>query len=192
MKRIVLLSTLLLFAFSMAWAQYSDESEKSFQFEVVAGGNLSNWSSTNSNAKWHPGFHLGVRGTYNFASLEGTPYLNAGLLLSLKGVKSDEVSFNAYYLDVPIHVGYSRQVSEGVNLFGEVGPYLGIGVFGKTAGVNTFDALKRFDVGVGGRIGVEFQHKFNVSFGFDHGLLEVIEDTGFKNMNMTLQLGYKF
>ena len=182
-----------LMAFSPAWAQFGrDASDKSFQFEAVAGGNISNWSSTNSNAKWIPGFHVGVRGTYNFGPLDGTAYINGGLLLTHKGVKIEDVGLNAYYLDVPIHFGYSTQVTDGVNLFGELGPYLGIGVFGSTEGYDTFDALERIDFGLGGRVGVEFNHKFNVSFGFDYGLIEVLDDTGFKNLNMTLSLGYKF
>lgn len=69
-------------------------------------------------------------------------------------------SANLHYLNIPIHIGYMMPVSKKISLFMNVGPYWGVGLFGKytmtsgdkdiTIAENIFkDYLKRFDCGIG-------------------------------------------
>lgn len=40
-------------------------------------------------------------------------------------------SANLHYLNIPIHIGYMMPVSKKISLFMNVGPYWGVGLFGK-------------------------------------------------------------
>lgn len=199
---------------------------QNFGVEGVAGMNVSNWGGLGSKV----GFHAGARFELAIPSVAGL-YTNAGVMLSLKGCKQDygevgNATTNAYYLDVPIHVGYKFSITNDFAIFGEVGPYVAIGLFGKSNSetgefydengdwgysseketINTFDFAKRFDVGVGLRVGVEFKKKYSLSIGYDWGFIDsyiddeeemdddyVIDLTpSLKNTNLTISLGYKF
>ncbi len=189
------------------------------QVGVVAGFNVSDINCADYDFDSKFGFHVGVIGQLNFHE-NGGLYLNAGILLSDKGAKMSGIAlddeftgiekfdgtFNAYYFDIPVHVGYKYVLNNDVALFGEAGPYFGIGAFGKTTikagGVkvgetDTFDSedgfMKRFDFGLGFRLGVELIQKIPVSVGWDFSVIDtsnVIEK--FHNSNFLFSVGYKF
>lgn len=176
-----------------------------FEGEIQAGMNLSNVSKYDSKI----GYHFGFRGTFPIKSASGT-YINVGALLTLKGAEKDygyelDAKIDAYYLEIPVHFGYKHTISENIALFGEFGPYLGIGLFGKaklasmgqSAKVDTFSdegGAKRFDFGLGFRAGIEINQKVPISFGYDFGLANINkdEDPSLKNSNFTVAIGYKF
>ena len=135
----------------------------------------------------------------------------------MKGAKIDggsvaSLTFNPYYLEVPVRVGYKYAVNDDFALFGSVGPYVAVGLFGKmkakvdgdiadiagldgnSASEDIFgdDGLKRFDFGLGLKAGVEFSKKYQVAISYDFGLVEVAKDLGMKNRNLMISLGYMF
>ena len=214
MKKILLLVVASLLSISAINAQ-------NLSTEVVAGLNVSNWGGFNSKA----GFHAGVRFELALPSLAEGVYTNAGLLFTSKGAKLDLGDLgagkaNAYYLELPIHIGYKYALSNSFAIFGDVGPYVGVGLFGKakstyteyyydeyyteTETTNVFDEMKRFDMGVGLRVGFEFMQKYSISVSYDWGLLNTykgdIEDLEYyidltpnmKHSNLMISLGYKF
>lgn len=150
--------------------------------EAVAGLNVSDWGGLGDRA----GFHVGIRGEY-MTPVKGL-YANAAALFSLKGCKQDYgdwgvVRSDAYYVEFPIHVGYKFAVNDSFAVFGDAGPYLGVGLFGSTHAIGddnkeyfeseiVFDEAKRFDFGVGLRVGVEFFKRYSFSVGYDWGLLD--------------------
>lgn len=156
------------------------------RIEVNAGLNSSSMTWTSSKL----GFHAGVRATKNLdQQIAKGVYANAGALLSLKGGKMDlgelaEANINAYYLDIPVHIGYRHEVNENIKIWGEVGPYFDFGLFGKqnnrtlagldgryeNESISTFDNFKRFDFGLGFRIGADYQ-KYTFAIGYDAGIL---------------------
>ena len=174
--------------------------------EIVAGMNVASYNQDGASSRI--GFHVGVRGDYYVTGSQEGFYFNAGLMLSLKGcevevIKGDDEwwgfdskksSLNPFYLDIPIHVGYKYSVTDNIGIFADFGPYFSFGLFGKTEGESVFgdDGLKRFDVGLGLRGGVEFNKKFNVSLGYDWGLVDVVDNGNLKNRNFMVSLGYKF
>lgn len=199
MKKALIFALAIIMGIGSAAAQVENE--------VEVGMNLSSMSKLDSKI----GFHLGYRLTKHLPSLFEGAYLNGGALLTLKGAEKDygsdlDFKCNAYYLEIPIHFGYKHVLSENLSLFGEFGPYLGIGLFGKTklesggesAKVDTFGdegGVKRFDLGLGFRLGFEIQERVPVSFGYDFGLLNAADtDDGpsIKNSNFTVSVGYKF
>ena len=138
-------------------------------------------------------------------------------MLTLKGAKVDggslaSITFNPYYLEVPVRVGYKYAVNDDFSLFGSVGPYIAVGLFGKakakvdgdyfdfdeiggnSASEDIFgdDGLKRFDLGLGLKAGVEFSKKYQIAISYDFGLVEVIKEVGMKNRNLMISLGYMF
>lgn len=222
MKKILLLIAASIMSISAINAQ-------NLSTEVVAGMNLSDWGGLGSKV----GFHAGARFELALPSLAKGVYTNAGLLLTSKGAKLDlgdlgKSTKNAYFLELPIHIGYKYTINDNFAIFGEAGPYVGFGLFGKTKTteydgysetLNTFDDdIKRFDVGLGLRVGVEVKKKYSISVSYDWGLLNSLKkaDIDFddyddyddfaadiagnaisslfnmKHTNLMISLGYKF
>lgn len=200
--------------------------QNKLSWEVEAGMNLAKMNVTGYDSR--VGFHAGIRGKYELSSLTDGLYANAGAFLSLKGASVDwgdlaSSKCNAYYLEVPVHLGYQYAVNDNFSVFGEFGPYFAYGLFGNTSASSmdfedgestseshsTFDELKRFDFGLGLRVGVEIRQRYTFSVGYDMGLAN-IWDKGYwsdddydydeeiyapgsvKNRNLTITLGYKF
>ncbi|MEE1546236.1 MAG: porin family protein [Prevotella pectinovora] len=202
--------------------------QSKINWEGQAGLNISKYNTVLYGSNM--GFHVGVRGQMDVPSLFNGAYINAGALFSLKGASIDmgelaDGKSSAYYLDIPVHLGYKHTVNDNFSVFGEFGPYFAFGLFGKTdsntidydddyeqvssyESHNTFDEFKRFDFGLGIRLGVEFRQKYTFSIGYDFGLantwnknwekeeseyddeINLVEDV--KNRNLTISIGYKF
>ena len=207
---------LLLFAL-VAISAVSINAQDNLKWGVVAGMNVSKYTITGFDSRI--GFHAGVKaelGLSQDANGSGA-YMDFAALLTLKGAKIDggslaSIKFNPYYLEVPVRVGYKYAVNDDFSLFGSVGPYMAVGLFGKAKlkvdgdiadiaelGDNSMsedifgdDGLKRFDFGLGLKAGVEFNKKYQVAISYDFGLVEVAKDLGMKNRNLMISLGYMF
>lgn len=200
--------------------------QNNISWEANAGLNIAKVSSPGYSSR--AGFHVGVRGKIDLPSISNGVYANAGALFSLKGGSVDwgdiaSGKCNAYYLDIPVHIGYQHQVNDNFSVFGEFGPYFSFGLFGKTSSStldydddwemtsasekhDTFDEFKRFDFGLGFRLGTEIKQKYIFSIGYDFGLVNIwnkeygVEDdeeviygvNSVKNKNFYISLGYKF
>lgn len=163
------------------------------EFEAVVGLNFS--TVNYENVGFRHSFHAGIRTIYQVPTVTPGFYVNAAALLSLKGFKTDSISFNPYYLDIPIHAGYKYEVDDRFAMFIEGGPYVGIGLFGKCEGVDIFSdeiGYNRLDIGIGARGGVEFDKRYSISLGGDFGFLKVTDDFDAKPRNITFSLAYKF
>lgn len=173
----------------------SAQTEKGLRYGVTAGLNCSNFSEGDMDSRI--GFHVGVRGEYNFTnSLYGT----ASLLFSQKGAKFDEdgykVKENPGYLELPVMVGYRYGFDNGLSIFGETGPYFAYGICGKAkfgdAKVDFFeDGVKKFDAGWGINVGVEYS-KFQIRVGYEFGLSKIYDEGDAKNRNLTVGVAYMF
>lgn len=174
----------------------SVNAQDNLKWGVVAGMNVSKMSTAGLDNKI--GYHVGVRAELGLPQVANGLYLDAAALISAKGAKTDAgdlggINVNATYLEIPIHVGYKYAVNDNFNVFGSFGPYVGIGLFGKTKvdeldydsshelvntsyKYNTFgDGYKRFDMGLGLNVGVEIQQKYRISLGYDFGLLKAFD-----------------
>lgn len=160
---------------------------------VFTGMNISHPSELDSRL----GFNVGAKGELQF---QNNMYLELGLSLSSKGWKSigyyDAATQETkvwkgtpYYFEIPLHFGYKFSVGENVKVLGSVGPYAGLGMFGKstcsvesknnvvktTTSDNLFkDKLQeRFDWGVGVTLGVEIHNHYQLSLGYNWGLKNI-------------------
>ena len=187
----------LLMAVFMANAQNFDA--KDIQFEGVAGLNLSDMGGLGSKV----GFHFGVKAETALSSLAEGVYANAGALISFKGNEFFGLTTAANYLEIPVHMGYKHAINDKFAVYGEAGPYLAFGLFGKSdfdleieygdinsssiIKVSTFGndgfKLKRFDIGFGFRAGVEIQKKYTVSIGYDLGFIDTYKGSNLSMMD---------
>jgi len=127
------------------------------QMIIVKGGLNNDFVSRssyfeNSDFLFKTGFHLGVSVNIPFNDKYS---FEPGLLFTTKGYKVNDriIQKNSYddpgrviefimysdlfYLDIPILFKRSWNVNENMKLFGAVGPYVGIGLFGRNGIENT-------------------------------------------------------
>ena len=190
------------------------------KYGVTAGINFNSLSSNSNDAR--TGFHAGLKTEIDFNE---KLYVNAGLMLTSKPwrglgtyIPKENIIIDSkktpYYLNIPVHVGYKLPVAKNVKIFGEAGPYIGIGLFGSGSSIveqydegfknlieskkydngNPFkNNQKRFDWGLGGNIGVELFNHYQLSVGYDWGLKEILgKNTSMKNKTFMISASYLF
>jgi len=207
---------LLAIVFTLTFA-----SESFAQSFILKGGlNMSNMlekdkSNTYSDEyKMKPGFHAGLGVEIPFSEAIA---LEVGALVSTKGFKTKgeflgidySSSLNTLNLDIPILVKPYFEIADGTKLFGAVGPYVGLGLFGnvksKVAGERDSENLewgndidendiKRLDFGLSIGGGVEIKGlQVGVSYGLGLGNISPYSDDSYRLQNrvLALSLGYK-
>lgn len=167
----------------------------------------------------NPGFHVGVIANFPLA---GIVSFEPGLLLSTKGYKYgyEEISdgetwkyegkMNLMYVDIPLMAKANIDVG-GAEVFGALGPYVGLGLTGKMKSETTImgeketneediswgsdeeDDLKRLDYGLMAGVGAEFGPiQFGVSYAYGLANIATFDDDGFHTSNrvLSVSVGY--
>lgn len=150
MKKLILMMVMAITAITA-----SAEVEEGFAMGVRADVGMSNVTEGGS-----AGFSYGIGwiAEYNFSN---NFYLQSGV--GLQNLAHD--SENAFYAQVPIHVGYRFPVGEN-SIFVQLGPSIGCGLFGSDS---YFEYNDRFEFGMSSRVGYEFK-SFQISLGGYFGL----------------------
>lgn len=165
------------------------------------------------------GFNAAVRSELFFSEAASRMYLDAELgmlnlgwksyykdyMIGMDGMRQDFEGTDegdAYYLHLPVHAGYRWAFSRVCALYVDAGPYVSVGLFGKAKSKDlinhtetegdTFDSIRRFDWGLGMRLGLEFAEHYRVGAGLDYGLQELSKYGGRHNNNLTFSIGYMF
>lgn len=145
------------------------------------------------------GFTAGWKMQYAFKGVPGL-YVNGGIDATQKGYRANGNRTNMFYAVVPLHVGYRYDFSRTWAAFGEFGPYFGAGLGGKERGgeqnkkvfASSGYDVKRFDWGMGFRLGAEYRHRYSVGMGFDWGCYDLSpKGIGNKNFTFSLALGVR-
>ena len=176
--------------------------------QIKAGINLANVSTTNDgrveDANQLTSFHIGIVGDVPLGSIF---YLQPGVLFTGKGAKTQtgdastnnysKATTNPFYVEIPANLVLKATIGSGTKLFVGAGPYLGVGVSGKTKIENVrpiigsssleksiefsnddpttldyeegagFGIMRRFDYGFNGMAGIEGK---SVVLGVNYGL----------------------
>lgn len=118
-----------------------------------------------------------------------------------------ELKRDAYYLQIPIHIGRKWRISENGSLFADAGSYVAFGLFGKSHATgsyltnkgenayksysyNTFDHSYRFEWGVGVKLGTELYKHYQIGISYDYGVTQAHGND--RNANFTFVIGYMF
>lgn len=222
-ERITLLVLLLTLVNIPSFSQL----DKSVRFGLHGGVTVSDFSGTDvSQNIAKPGYMIGME--FDIA-LPSNFFVNTGLDVHLKGAKlkdkvmiettkkvlGGDVKYNAYYLQLPLHLGYNIRISDCLNLKLSAGPYLAMGIGGKYKNTITYsvinnekeyvyedssrektfgdsrDQLRKFDAGLGCKAALD-SHHFNFFMGYDKGLTNPNRYANIKNSSFYAGLGYKF
>ena len=193
-------------------------------FGVKAGLNLSNMlikdddDTYSDDFKMNPGFHIGP--TVEFPINEIFSF-ESGLLLSTKGFKLSEKEtyggetyeykqkVNLFYLDIPLTAKATYDIG-GVKIYGTFGPYIGLGLSGKSkyeedgdtneedinfGSDEDEDDLKRLDYGLTAGAGIELNYiQIGINYGLGLANISIYNDDGskFNNRVLGISVGYKF
>lgn len=197
--------SLLLMAVAVAATTFQTSAQE-LRGGVEAGLNLSRPEFHEAKATTC-GFYVGVKGELGLKSATKGWFINGAMLLSSKpmltksgfvdysaitpsltGKYVEQGSFTPYYLEFPFHIGYKFRIADGYTIYPSAGPYVALGLFGKTTweGFNADNGekfttsygspfkngYKRFDGGVNFAVGVEIQKHFQVNLKYSMGFVE--------------------
>jgi opacity protein-like surface antigen len=173
-----------------------------FKLGVTAGLNASSFSHSGYDYKC--GFQLGLDAMVDMSSLLDNTYLRTGLQFVRKGAKYDDTFYDVKhrpcYLQIPIRYGFGYVVEDDCVFFGELGPYVALGVGGKSRTEDNngqketrhfFDYADRFDLGFGFHVGTIITKVHQVSIGYDFGLLNM-SDSYSQNRSLMVSYTYYF
>lgn len=135
--------------------------------------------------------------------------LDLGLNLDSKAVKASAddgyAKRTALGLKTPIHIGYLYNINNDFAIFATGGTYFTIGLSGEykvrdiDGDSETLDLYesgngdKRFEMGIGMKVGVEFIRHIQVSLGYDYGLTKLNKyGDDLKNRTINLSVAYIF
>lgn len=194
-----------------------------FEPGVRVGLNVSNidddqWGEVvESDAK--AGLNVGFDGDLVF---DNNMFINTGLLFDMKGAKFPvfddwehhvfDYKETDFYLTVPVHFGYKFKFTPSAGMFIDFGPYFSYALGGKEKSPEgEYDVFgdegyrRRFDMGLGLRLGPEFADRFSIAMAFDWGLFNTINDDNkyqydyyyssertVRNFNFSVNFGVKF
>lgn len=105
-----------------------------------------------------------------------------------------------HMLNVPLMGQYTVELSPVFSLFASLGPTLSLLIAsseksqGSKTSVDLLEnpVMKRFDIMVGGSVGVEFMDQFRISVGYDWGLLNRYKDLNSHRGQLRVGVSYLF
>lgn len=182
----------------VVFALIASTSFAQLSWNVKAGMNVSNFWGDDPDMKAKVGFKIGGGLEYAFTDIFS---IQPSLFVSTKGAKgkggSKGITINQVYLETPV-MGTARFRFQGdMAVVVGAGSYIAYGVGGKTKGrgydggtFSDYD-MDRFDFGLCSGVTFEFG-QFNVGLDGQMGLVEIIDHTDTRNLNLTIGVGYRF
>lgn len=155
------------------------------------------------------GFNLGLSFAQSINENMGIEtsviYDTKGYVTKMDDALNTTLRFKTHYLDIyPVSLQYYVPYSDKSRFYGELGPYLGVGLFGKQSqrddnGYNEEDIdwgaleLERFDFGLNLGVGYELNKALQCELSYDLGLKNITDNTNeyTKIRNNTIKLSIK-
>lgn len=178
---------------------------------AIKGGikfNTIHYNYGSEGIKSNLGLQLGVDLTY---PLSENFQLTTGILFNQKGQATDNTRTRLYYADIPVKIGFNKEIFYNVFMTLNVGGYFGLGLFGKnilTDGEKTSTNVKwgneetqrepkdfrRLDYGLLAEAKFIFSEKFGFNLGYELGLANMLPQdnlpiNNYNGFNRSLYLG---
>lgn len=201
---IIIKISLILIALLISVNIYSQERRPAtyLSFIARAGINTMNLGDKYSDKSSNIGFQGGILLNYGYDNV----FLHTGL--EYKTINYDAIVENEHwsasqrYIQLPVHLGYRKDLSESTDLILHVGPYFAYGIGGSLRNNTTqtdYDTFSRrnggirFDYGLGLGVGLEI-NRFIVDLEGSFGVanLERNSDHTTRNQALLLTVGYRF
>lgn len=217
----------ILFLLALCFATAANA--QSFRLGPLASMELNSPSDMKSKV----GFNMGIHGEMAFDEATKGLFVDASLLFDAKNFKSDvyyneatkvrsEWTYNTLGLTLPVNIGYKFAVAPSISLFAAAGPYINVGLGGKSKvqtmqladGSSTKSAagettkyesgtvsdnvysdklMNRISWGIGFKIGAEFGSHYQVGVGYELGLNKIFKDAlDCKHRTLALGVAYMF
>lgn len=135
----------------------------------------------------------------NFAVQSGIDVCyNTSKLESLTDKSSDKLK--SFGVEIPLYGIVQGELGSGKAFIG-AGPYTGYGISTKLDGVNLYKknngtgtTMNRFDYGVGGIVGYDFDKNWQINASYKFGLADLHKGKGgsMKNQGASIGIAYKF
>ncbi|MBR6465322.1 MAG: porin family protein [Bacteroidales bacterium] len=136
------------------------------------------------------GFYAGV--LYDVAVGDNGFSFEPGLNFDYINFEAGGESSAVYYLRAPLHFNYALEVSDAAKLIFGAGPSLNVGLGGEDEPFGD-GGFNRFDLHLGGLLGVRIGEHFEIRAGYDFGLLKAVdEDVKNHRNSVTVGLAYSF
>ena len=131
-----------------------------------------------------PGVYFGMASKNNVSSIFG---------LKLEGKQTDT------FINVPLHFSFNAEIGSGLAFFAYAGPSASVAVSSKiSSGSTTYDrladndSLNRFDVMLGGGVGLKFNDMIRFQVGYDFGMLNRYNSDNYTVRRNQLTAGVAF
>ncbi len=162
---------------------------------AIKGGikfNTIHYNYGSEGIKSNLGLQLGVDLTY---PLSENFQFTTGILFNQKGQATDNTRTRLYYADIPVKIGFNKEIFYNVFMTLNVGGYFGMGLFGKhvlTEGDKTSETVKwaneinsnetgttirRLDYGLLAEAKFIFNKKFGFNLWYELGLANMLPQT---------------
>ena len=185
MKKFLVAIMAVLFS-APSFAQYSSGgfslSESSVYYGLRLGANFSTLTGKYVDLDTRVGMNLG--GVIGIRVSDSTPiFLESGLYYASRGAKKDKTTMTTHNLEIPILIKYGIQATDDIAVLPYIGPYFAYGLGGKykiedgglVAKSDTYDFLKRFDMGFKVGCGAEY-NKLYLELGYQFGVANLAKD----------------
>lgn len=182
MKRFLSLVCVVMLAMA-ASAQITWNAKGGFGLATCYGGDTEGLKS-------HLVSKIGAGMEYPFSS-------NLSLMPSLefawKGTKSDGVTLDLYYLQVPIVAAYRMNLTDEWNLALKAGPYFAYAVSDKVSDGDYSESFGANEFDAGLDAGLDFEHhRFVFGVEAEMGFLKLMDGLSAKNLAFYATIGWKF
>jgi hypothetical protein len=196
-------------------AQVNFSIAQSFHYGIKEGVNESTFSPFNAQnytSSFITGVHTGVFAEFRYSKISFQPELLYYKIGGKSTYSSDDgsqvsIKYKLSYLRIPFNLIYNL-VYEKESIFWGGGPYLGIGVSGKTNTTTNndldttptvnqesrydFNKYSNPDFGMNILTGVRFRNKVILALSYEYGFRHVFTNEGAKNNVVSLSVGYEF
>ena len=180
-------------------------SAQELRLGATAGLNFASAHVDNgSSSGGYIGFQLGAKAELDLSNqIANGFYLDGKMVYTLKGGRWATYHYNFGYIEVPVSFSYRHPISDKVSLMGGLGPYVGLGILGKSVlkevngtklKTDIFGSTyKRFDFGLNYHAGVELWDNWQFFLAFEHSLMNIrhkyLEGDNYKLRPMNFYIG---